>query len=224
MNKFTRSQFVYSTYGKPVMIAGRIDLVIPVQASLVNQGVTLTAVALGSAGNSVTYAITAGATAGAEVVTVSGNDISIQIESGVSTVTQVRTALNASGAAAALITATGTSGATVTAPLSATPLAGGVDGVAGDNCGSLVESIARTGVGTILVTFSDQYNAVQSIECQFGSGSAQDIVPQLSDLPEVNGQVGGVQITLLSGATPTDVSEESLLFINCILNASSVGA
>ncbi len=221
MNKFTRSQFVYSTYGKPVMIAGRIDLVIPVQASLVNQGVTLTAVALGSAGNSVTYAITAGATAGAEVVTVSGNDISIQIESGVSTVTQVRTALNASGAAAALMTATGTSAAAVTAPLAATALSGGVDGVSDDNFGSLVSSVTRTDVGVIEIVLSDEYNAIQSIECQFGSGTAQDLVPQISD---ISGQNDGFAVTLLSGSTPTDViSDDCLMFVNIILNASSIG-
>lgn len=222
MNKFTRSQFVYSTYGKPVMIAGRIDLVIPVQASLVNQGVTLTAVALGSAGNSVTYAITAGATAGAEVVTVVGNAISIQIESGVSTVTQVRTALNASGAAAALMTATGTSAAAVTAPVAATALSGGVDGVVDDyNFGSLVSSVTRTGVGVIEIVLSDQYNAIQSVECQFGSGTAQDLVPQISDIA---GDNDGIEITLLSGATPTDVvSDDCLMFVNIILNASSIG-
>lgn len=221
MNKYTRSQFVYSTYGKPVMIAGIAQLAVPVLASLVDQGVTLTSDVLGSAGNNITYAITGGATAGAEVVTVVGNAISIQIQSGVSTVTQVRTALNASGAAAALITATGTSGSAVTAPLAATPLAGGVDGVQSSNFGSLVSSMVRTGVGVFQITLSDQYNALQSIECQFGSGTAQDIVPQISDLSDDN---DAFEITLLSGATPTDVTDDSLLSINIMLNASSVGA
>lgn len=82
-------------------------------------GVTYTAVvnaagSNGAAGNSITVAYTAGGTAGAEVVTVVGNAISVQIQSGVSTITQVRTAVNASGAAAALVTATGTSATTVT--------------------------------------------------------------------------------------------------------------
>ena len=158
MNKYTRSQFVYSTYGKPVMIAGTMVLAVPVQASLVNQGVTITSDVLGSAGNSITYAVTGGGTAGSEVVTVSGNAISIQIQSGVSTVTQVRTALNASTEAAALITASGTSGSAVTAPVAATALSGGVDGVSSSNFGSLVASAVRTGVGTFLITFSDQYN------------------------------------------------------------------
>lgn len=91
-------------------------------------GVTSTAVAgLGAAGNSITVAYTGGATAGAEVVTVVGNAISVQIEDGVSTITQVRTAINASGAAAALVTATGTS-ATPVDVTAATALEGGITG------------------------------------------------------------------------------------------------
>jgi len=97
-------------------------------------GVTYTAVALSSglnsAGNLISVAYTAGGTAGAEVVTVVGNAISVQIQSGVSTITQVRTAVNASVAAAALVTATGTSATTVATtaatliPAMATPTTG----------------------------------------------------------------------------------------------------
>lgn len=91
-------------------------------------GVTYTATAnQGAGGNSITVAYTGGATAGSEVVTVSGLAISVQIQSGVSTVTQVRTAVEASGAATALVTATGTSASTVSTT-SATALSGGVTG------------------------------------------------------------------------------------------------
>lgn len=91
-------------------------------------GVTITAVAdLGASGNNITLTYTTGATAGAEVVTVSGTAISVQIESTVSTITQVRTAINASAAAAALVLATGTSGTTVTAA-TVTSCTGGVTG------------------------------------------------------------------------------------------------
>lgn len=89
---------------------------------------TATAVAgLGAAGNNITIALTAGGTAGAEVVTVVGNAISVQIEDGVSTRTQVRTAMQASAACTALVTTTGTSASAASA-LSATPLAGGLNG------------------------------------------------------------------------------------------------
>lgn len=51
----------------------------------------------------VTITYTAGGTAGSEVVTLVGTAISVQIESGVSTATQVRTAVLASVTAAALV-------------------------------------------------------------------------------------------------------------------------
>lgn len=91
-------------------------------------GVTITAVAnLGASGNSITLTYTTGGTAGAEVVTVTGTAISVQIESTVSTITQVRTAINLSAAAAALVTATGTSGSAVSAA-TVTSCTGGVTG------------------------------------------------------------------------------------------------
>lgn len=85
------------------------------QATLVTQGITLTAKAgFGATGNSITIAFTGGGTAGSEVVTVSTLAISVQIQSGVSTVTQVVTAINNSYQAANLVTASGASGSTVT--------------------------------------------------------------------------------------------------------------
>lgn len=219
MNKYTRSQFLYSTYGKPVMIAGGISLVQPVKATLVNQGVTLTAVAFGTSGNNITYALTAGGTAGAEVVTVVGNAISVQIQSGVSSITQVRTAINASVAAAALVVATGTSASAVTAPVAATHLAGGIDTVVSNNLGSLVRSVARTGVGEYTITFSDTYNSLQSIGLQLMAATPVDLVPQATGLVTGN---GGVVFSLLAGATPTELAAPATLYVNVILNASSI--
>ncbi len=99
-----------------------------------NTSITLTAVAnLGSAGNNITLTVTDGSpgvTAGNEIVTVSGTSISVAIDPTAvtgSTRTNVRAAINANAAAAALVTATGTS-ATVAAVLTVTPLAGGVSG------------------------------------------------------------------------------------------------
>lgn len=98
------------------------------KASKVTQGLTLTAVAnLGAGGNAITIAFTGGAVAGSEVVTVTGNAISVQISTGVSTVTQVRTAMQAASACTALVTTTGTSASTV-ATASALPLLGGITG------------------------------------------------------------------------------------------------
>lgn len=97
-----------------------------VAALLAVQDLTYTADLRGTAGNSITIAYTGGGTAGAEVVTVLANAISVQIQSGVSTGTQVKTAVDASVAASALISVaiTGTgSNAQVTA--AAAPLATG---------------------------------------------------------------------------------------------------
>ncbi len=109
------------------------------QASLVVQDVTYTAWPFtfpGTTGNAITIAYTAGATAGAEVVTVVGSAISVQIATGVSTAQQVVAAINASGLFAP---PTGTP-LYITAEISgvysdpqvvaaATPLAGGSDSV-----------------------------------------------------------------------------------------------
>lgn len=53
--------------------------------------------------NSIRFKLTGGATAGAEVVTVVGNDVSVQIANGVSTWLQIKTAIDNSVPAAALI-------------------------------------------------------------------------------------------------------------------------
>lgn len=97
------------------------------RATLVVQDLTYTSVAYSSGANSITIAYTAGGTAGAEVVTVVGNAISVQIQNSASTATQIKAAIDGSAAALALVSVavTGTGGsAQVTA--AATPLAGGV--------------------------------------------------------------------------------------------------
>lgn len=53
--------------------------------------------------STISVAYTGSGTAGAEVVTVTSNAISVQIQSGVSTATQVKAAIDASAAAAALV-------------------------------------------------------------------------------------------------------------------------
>lgn len=96
-------------------------------ASAVIQDLTYTADAAGADGNLITIEYTDGATAGAEVVTVTGTAISVQIEDGVSTATQIKTAVDGDTGAAALvnvtISGTGSNAQTITSP---TPLTGGI--------------------------------------------------------------------------------------------------
>lgn len=98
-----------------------------VNASLTTQGVTLTAKpGQGVNGNNITIAFTSGATAGSEVVTVTGQAVSVQVQSGVSTVTQVVTAINLSSSPGSYyVTASGSSASTV-ATAAALNLAGGI--------------------------------------------------------------------------------------------------
>lgn len=98
-----------------------------VKAALLVQDITYTAKKGGEQGNSISTEYLDTGTAGAEVATVTGQKISVSIESGVSTATQVLAAINASSAALELVTAaiTGTAG---TAQVSAaeTDLTGGL--------------------------------------------------------------------------------------------------
>ena len=101
------------------------SLSIVAQAAATIQDITYTANPTGyagSAGNVITVAYTTGGTAGAEVVTVSGTAISIQIQSGVSTAAQILAKFNASAAALALASAsiTGTNTNVQTAPATTT--------------------------------------------------------------------------------------------------------
>lgn len=80
------------------------ELAVGVKASRAIQELTYTAVKRGSQGNLITITIIGGATAGAEVVTVNGTAITIQIEDGVTTATQLKAAYDLVAAATALAT------------------------------------------------------------------------------------------------------------------------
>jgi hypothetical protein len=117
-----------------------------VTAELTQEGVTLYSKIPGAAGNAITYVKTTGATAGSEVVTVTANEISVQVEDGVSTATQVVAALAANDDAMNLVTAEASTGATTQTALASTPLAGGVDAVSiGNDVENLVSVIVGTG-------------------------------------------------------------------------------
>lgn len=75
-----------------------------VKALLIVQDLTYTAVKAGTQGNSISIEYLDTGTAGAEVVTVTSNKISVSMEDGASTATQIHTAILASPAAVALVT------------------------------------------------------------------------------------------------------------------------
>ena len=95
-------------------------------AALNLQDLKFQADAAGAGGNAISIEYTSGGTAGSEVVSVLSNAISVQIESGVSTATQVKAAIDGFPAAAALVdvSISGT-GSNAQVTVAATSLAGG---------------------------------------------------------------------------------------------------
>lgn len=99
-------------------------------ASKTIQSLVYSAVLPGAAGNDIAIIYTTGATAGAEVVTVTGKTISVQIDSGNSSATQVKTAIDNTPEAAALVSIailSGQSATKQTGPVTTTYLTGGID-------------------------------------------------------------------------------------------------
>ena len=110
----------------PVSLAGGVAAA---AASKILQDLTFTAAATGVGGNAISITYTTGATAGAEVVTVSSNAITIQIQNATSTATQIKAAFDAVGAATALASCTisGT-GANTQSTVNAAAMSGAVAG------------------------------------------------------------------------------------------------
>jgi hypothetical protein len=99
-------------------------------ATVTIQSLVYDADATGKLGNGISVSYTTGATAGAEVVTVSGKHINVQIDTGNTSATQLKAAIDGTPAAAALVNVTilaGQGATKQTGPVSTTYLAGGID-------------------------------------------------------------------------------------------------
>lgn len=92
--------------------------------------------------------------------------------------------------------------------------------VSSNTLGSLVASVARTGAGEYTITLSDSYNAIQSINCQLLAATAVDLVPQVKSETATSTKL--IVINLNAGATPTDPAAVCTLYVNIVLNASSI--
>lgn len=212
------NQFLFSFTKMLTCIQGQIVLQQAVKATRTAQGMTYTADAFGSAGNSITVTLVAGGTAGAEVVTVSSKAISVVIQSGVTTQTQLKTALDASAAAAALIDTSVASGGTAVSAATAVTLTGGVDGVASSTVKGA--SVARTGVGQYTITLEDKYKAVMAIHATLEASSAVDLVPQIKSVDVSSAKT--IVVNLLAAATPTEVAAACTLHFSAFLRNSSI--
>ncbi len=182
----TASELAYYTIGGATHTSATIDgLAHP--ATKVIQDLTYTSDASLYISNFITIAYTGGGTAGAEVVTVTGSAISVQIQSGVSTATQIKTAVDASVPASALISvAISGSGAAAQVTAAAVNLAGGFDtsvlnvGMKVEGTGipanatiatiptasSITITPAATGTASISVSFSDVFRITTSTGVQ----------------------------------------------------------
>lgn len=128
-------------------------------STLVVQDITYTSIYVGLTGNLVSVAYTGGAVAGSEVVTVSGNAITVQIDSGVSTAEQVLAAINGSPLALALVSAAITGVSTNAQVIaSAVNLSGGTTSV------SVVDSLPDSLRGAALYTNQTQQGILQANE------------------------------------------------------------
>lgn len=116
------------------------------QATASFQGLTYTAVVTGSAGNAVGITYYGGGTAGSEVVTVAGNIITVKIQSGTSTATQIAAAINQSPAALSVATVAVTSGSTANSTQALTYLSGG------STAANIVAAINASSAALALVT------------------------------------------------------------------------
>jgi hypothetical protein len=220
-NRRFTSQFSYSFERQAVRLMGsfaQTDL--GAFASLVDNGITYTAITMGSAGDSISIALVAGGTAGAEVVTVSGNSISVQIESGVSTRTQVETAIEANLAAAALVSVSVSSGGTAATLMAATPLAGGDDTDFTESSSCM--SLSQIGTGVYMIQLPDSYAALIGASIMLQRSSAVDLISQIQSVDVISEKQ--IKIRMQAGSTPTNLANSDVLYISLELrNSSNVG-
>jgi hypothetical protein len=214
-------QFMYSKEIMPVKLMGSFEQVgsTGVFATLVDNGITYLAQTMGSAGNSITIALVAGGTAGAEVVTVTGSAISVQIESGVSTRTQVKTAIDGSAAAAALVSVSVASGGTAATLLAATALATGAD--TSFTAVAKGFSVSQTGTGLFKIDLQDNYNALLSASIMMASPAAVDRTFQLYSVDVDSSTDPSLYFRALAGATPSNLADDYVLYIELTLRNSS---
>lgn len=172
---------------------------------------------MGAAGNNITIALVAGGTAGAEVVTVSGSAISVQIESGVSTRTQVKTALDASAAALALINTSVTSGGTAATLSAAAHLATGDDSDF-TVVGQYGFTLTQIGTGLFQIALADSYPALLNCSIMIQRATAVDLVAQMASSDPVTAKL--ITFRVNAGATPTNLANGDVLYIRLELRNS----
>lgn len=175
-----------------------------VSAELTEQDLTYTAELFGVLGNAITVRYIGGGTAGNEIVTVLSNAITVQIDSGVSTATQIRAKLLLSAPAMALvsvaISGTGSNAQTTFGP---TNLSGGLDNT--------------IPIGTKVLSITPESPViVQDGDTTAGSVTLQNLASDAGIVPGllVSGQgiPDGAKVVSISGGGPYSVDLDVAAF------------
>lgn len=213
-------QHCYSLVKKIVHIFARATFIKATAATVSIQDLTYTAAAVGTGGNLINITYVDTGTAGSEVVNVTGNDIEIEIEDGVSTATQVKTAFDLSGPATALasVAVTGTGG-NAQVEEAQTFLISAVDDEFVVNEGPGVESISVLGTGHYSINLDDSYMAIVGADVSIQKASAADLIAQVVSADVVTNKE--VIFKTLATATATKPLTDDVVYIHLTLRNSS---
>lgn len=219
------NQFSFSPERQPVSLMGKFTQAVSnVQATLVNQAVTYTAVSRGTAGNAVTIRlINPGTTSSLSIVT-TGTAIVVTLAYATGAVTTTATslvaAINGDVSASALVTASG-SGASILAALATTPLADGVDASITDN--ALNMSMTQTATGTYILQLEDEFPEVLSCQVTLLAASAANLAAQVVSTATAFGGAKTITIRTLkmTDQSLTSMAANNAMFVHLILRNSS---
>lgn len=174
-----------------------INYTVAQQAQLIMQDILYQAFLPGASGNNVSIRYTSGGTAGSEIVSVIGNAVTVQIQSGVSTANQIITAVHASSPAMALLAtvavASGHSGSTAQVTQSATFLAGGANAIGA--AGSEVVTVVGNAI-----TVQMQGGVSTATQIRAAILASSPAVALIT--PTISGTGGNAQTTTPGSATP----------------------
>lgn len=191
-------------------------------ASLVNQGLTYTAVEIGAAGNDISIELLdPEANDQSLAITVTDNLISVSLATDgggsiTTTATQLQTALDADGDVTALVTVTGTGGTPVTA-LAEDNLEGGADFA--QTALKYGYALSQIGVGQYRITLEDKYAALLGAFFTVLDAGDTDKVIQVKS--ETVASTKLIDFNVLAGSTPTNLAVDDVLYIQLNLRNST---
>lgn len=194
----------------PISLAGGTDAAAATTGAF--QNITVVANATGTAANGKTVTLTTGGTAGSEVVTVASGNVSCKIQSGTSTATQVRSALNSAGAFSALYTATGTSSANPVT-VNALALTGAVNpsfigGVLDESAVTLTTSLVYYSLGnkcSSVVVRNTETSGTDTLLFNFDGGANSSALTAGQSVTFNDGNFSGIFLAYVTGSPTFEV-------------------